>query len=106
MSPTASLGPPGSDAGASRQLLSEFNEKKKFSSIREAYPNRREAVKMYKKFKQEGLIQKSWKRSCGMLKTADPSYRKQWRARNRDKVLRHTQKWITKLTQRVDQGMT
>lgn len=78
-------------------LLLEFNEKKQYHSISQAYPDKKEAHKKFKQFKEAGLIDKSWRRSTGHLVTSDRrGYRKRWREANKDKMLLYTRKWLNK----------
>src|SRR5690348_10801351 len=77
-----------------RDKLQEiFDEKRHYNSIREAFPDKREAHKMSKLFKAHGIIQGSWKRSCGLLKTSNPEYSKRWREKNKDKVIAYNTKY-------------
>jgi len=80
------------------ELMREFHEKKHCRSIYEAYPGgRREAERMLHKFKQAGIVAKSWRRACGKLKTNDMhKYHKQWREQNKGKVLAYNYKWLSK----------
>jgi hypothetical protein len=79
------------------ELKAEFEQKKHYQSVYEAYTDKREAAKMYKKFKDAGIVIKSWRRSCGLLKTSDNlKYRKQWRSENKDKCLQYNFTWLTK----------
>ncbi len=77
-------------------IVREFHEKK-HQSILIAYNNdKRQAAKMLKTFKQHGLVTKSWKWSCGLLKTTQPNYRRSWRQKNKVKTMQHSLKWIKK----------
>ncbi len=86
------------DQRVRNELLLEFEQKKHCKSIYEAYPGgRRQADAMYKKFRDVGIITKSWKRACGSLKTSNTTeYRKQWRSKNRDRCLAYNYIWLSK----------
>ncbi len=85
-------------------LQKEFEAKKHCGSIHEAYPDKKQAAIMFKKFKMAGIVQKSWKRSTGLLKTSRTSYHRQWRANNRDKVLKHNITWLLKKAKEIEQS--
>lgn len=79
------------------ELFTEFNEKKQFGSIYDAYSDRNEALKKFRQFKRAGFIHKSWKRSVGLLRTSNrKEYRRKWNEANKDKMLGYTRKWLNR----------
>ena len=49
-------------------LLQEFNDKRCFERFADAYPDKKQRLMMFDRFKRAGLIDRSWKRSIGKLK--------------------------------------
>ena len=77
-----------------QELLAEFESKKHCTTILEAYGgDRKQAYRMMRKFKAAGLVQTSWKRSCGLL-LVDGDYRRRYRKAHKDEFHTYTLRWL------------
>ena len=84
-------------------LVEEFESKRNYIRLTDAYPNRRERLIKLAMFSAAGLIDRSWKRSIGKLATADQkAYRRQWHRKHMDAENAFIAKSIAKSRRFID----